>query len=268
VCVIKRPTFPTIHMRLGSRVSTLAVRVLAGGVLIFGGLAGESWEKMLFDRTSTKPMLRWHAFRLKLSVNQRESIKMVKFIRQVSRITALPYLAVFLIYYVDGNAAGYDFVASQPVNFDAELSRLESATNSTIMIMPRFLLTRRRVDESSLPELACVYQLSPDRISERGGMKSLLNILKMHVVEFAMRGKAPSEPDFPELRIGLIFRNGSDILREFYFEDRMIGKDHITGVSNGYRTSALAEMADRLRTFVTRKDVSFVKGDHDVCPHS
>jgi hypothetical protein len=60
------------------------------------------------------------------------------------------------------------------------------------------------------------------------------------------------------VQIGIIFKNGNEVLQEFYFED-WGGAHEINGASGEYRILATHDMPNRLRALLTRENVVWIK---------
>jgi hypothetical protein len=116
-----------------------------------------------------------------------------------------------------------------------KLSRLRTATDIVLMIVPYPMSFRVRVDEAALAEVSCVYKIMSGRSSD--------------------------------LRVGIIFKGNGKILQDFYFDDRG-GHYEVNGFSGDRRISAAADLPARLRSLLTRQDVVLVKSGHKECPHS
>jgi hypothetical protein len=145
-----------------------------------------------------------------------------------------------------------------------ELRRLESATNIILMIIPRFTSFRGRVGKKDLPHVSCVYQINrPESGSSYADVQA---ILQQNIVEFRKKDKEALSED-SEVRIGIFFRNGEQVLRAFYFEDGY-GRYDINGVAGEYWIRAYARTPDRLRALAARQDVILIESNHFKCPHS
>jgi hypothetical protein len=142
-----------------------------------------------------------------------------------------------------------------------ELQRLEGAADIVLMIIPWGVSFRFSVDKERLPDVSCIYQISP---SKRGSSSADVRaILQQSIVEFQKGYKER----LSEVRIGIFFRDGEQLLQIFYFED-WGGAHDIKGVAGEYRILANAGTPDRLRALVTRPDVVLIRSSHFECPHS
>jgi hypothetical protein len=145
------------------------------------------------------------------------------------------------------------------VDLQTQLQRLHAATDITLMVIPRGITFRFRVDETRLPEVACVYRIQPGL---GPSFQNVLNILDHGIREVRRDVKAISEA-----RIGIIFREGDEVLQQFYFED-WGGAHDIKGVLGGYRILGSDEIPNQLRTLLTNQDVRLIKNGAAACPHS
>jgi hypothetical protein len=138
-----------------------------------------------------------------------------------------------------------------------QLKQLQAATNVVLMVIPRGVAFAVRVNEQSLPKVACVYQIGSGSVS-----RDIINILNDGIIDYRKGNKEPFE-----IRIGLVFKNENDTLQEFYFQD-WGGRRDVKGVSADYRILAKASLPDQLRALLTHRDVILVRDRASTCPHS
>jgi hypothetical protein len=138
-----------------------------------------------------------------------------------------------------------------------QLSQLQAATNIVLMVIPHGVAFSVRVDEQMLPKVACVYHVSSGPVS-----RNILDILNTGILEY----REGSKERFG-IRVGIVFKNGNDVLQDFYFED-WGGTHDIKGVSGKYRILAKAELPNKLRALLTHRDVVLVRDRASTCPHS
>gem|GEM_PF-2102822 len=144
------------------------------------------------------------------------------------------------------------------IELQSALTKLESATGVTFMIIPHPVRFAVRVDETRLPLLACVYEARIE--SDSSLLRDLFDLFGRSFLEF-QEGYQSVE----EVRIGIIFKN-NDILREFYFED-WGGAHNVHGLTAPYRRILAApDFPDQLRAFVTRQDVDLIRTNRRRCP--
>ena len=142
------------------------------------------------------------------------------------------------------------------IDLKTELRELRAATDIIVMVVPYRTSFRARMDEVRLPKVSCVYE-----ISSRGPtFDQILSTLESIVNRY-------DEPK-PEvdLRIGLVFRNNGNVLREFYFNDAG-GFANLKGFSGDNRMSGSADLPDRLRALLTNQDVVLIRALRSGCPH-
>jgi hypothetical protein len=166
--------------------------------------------------------------------------------------------ASFVLCCLNGVAA-----ADDREDFESQLRSLYStATNVTLLVVPKGLLFRAAVTEERLPQTACLYD-----VASHGGasFKAILELLERSVYPDEARSALQSPFD---IRIGLIFKNGGGVVQKFYFEDSIGGRT-VRGYSawkersNRLRLAALGDFPDLLRAFGARPDV--IGGDKNTC---
>jgi hypothetical protein len=140
-----------------------------------------------------------------------------------------------------------------------------SATSVTLMVVPKGLQFLTAISQERLPANACSYQVESDGAASFGAILELLE----RSVDLDETERLPLQQRL-DIRIGLIFKNGADVVEELFFEDS-IGERNIKGYSTSKRHSirlwAQASFPDRLRSFVTRPDVIPIDSRQGNCPH-
>jgi hypothetical protein len=151
-------------------------------------------------------------------------------------------------------------------------SRLRSlhtaATSLTLMVVPKRFQFLMAITEERLPMVSCLYDVASD-----GGtsFKEILELLARSTYLDEATRTAPQSPF--DIRIGLIFKTGADVIQSFYFEDSSIGRT-IRGYSGWkersgrLRLGAETTFPDRLRAFVARPDVVPINGGTSFCAPS
>jgi hypothetical protein len=136
------------------------------------------------------------------------------------------------------------------------------------MAVPKGLQIVAAVDEARLPKNACLYDVESD-----GGasFKEILELLERSAY-LNETARAALQSPF-DIRIGLIFKNGAEVIEKFYFEESISGRN-IKGYSTWKERSsrlwlgAQADFSDRVRAFATRPDVIPIGGGLGACAHS
>jgi hypothetical protein len=169
-------------------------------------------------------------------------------------LTLFATLSVFL--------SGNGVVTSREANpeLQAVLKKLEGATGVTLMIIPRLVAFRYRVDESRLPRVSCVYEIR----AEHGGsaLKDLLNIFNNSFLEFQTGYQSLSE-----VRIGIIFKDKDEVLQKFYFED-WGGVHNIHGLTEPTRILTSPDFANQLRALVKNNEIELIESNNHSCPRA
>jgi hypothetical protein len=156
------------------------------------------------------------------------------------------------------NTAGFVMADDGHRELRIQLQRLQAATNITLMMIPRGVAFRFRVDEKRLPNVACVYQIQ----SGGSSYASVQEILARSIIEF-QRGPIK----LSEVRFGIMFKNGNDDVQSFYFED-WGGAHPVNGLAGEYRILAAADLLDRLLELVSHQDVILIRSNNMTCPPS
>jgi hypothetical protein len=139
----------------------------------------------------------------------------------------------------------------------AALKKLEGATSVTLMIIPWSVVSSARIDESQLPNVACVYEM---RVEPAGlALKDLLEIFDNSFLEYQIGYQS-----LREVRIGIVFKSKDSVLQQFYFED-WGGVRNIHGLTEPTRILASPDFANQLRALVKRKELDLTKGMFRSC---
>jgi len=147
--------------------------------------------------------------------------------------------------------------SKNPMTARAQLQELQAATNIVLMVIPHDVSFRFRVDEKRLPEVACIYDVRPGLTFDE-----VLKVLNQSILEYEKDNR-----EIAEARIGIVFKNESNTLQEFYFED-WGGGHNVNGRSGEYRISASADLPNQLRALLKHQDVALVKSGNFACPNS
>jgi hypothetical protein len=147
-------------------------------------------------------------------------------------------------------------IADDREDFLSRLHSLHAAgTSLTLMIVPKGRQIIAAVTEERLRRNACLYDVASD-----GGV-SFEEVLELIEHNAYPNETARSALQWPfDIRIGLIFKNGGDVVHRIYFEDSISGRT-IRGYSTWKERStrlwlgAQASFPDRLRAIAARPDV-------------
>jgi hypothetical protein len=130
------------------------------------------------------------------------------------------WIAGAILFYSSGWAFAADSGDLQPL-----LSSLSTARSLTLMIVPGGLQLMMSLSDQSLPQNACAYDIKFDAgPSFSEAVKLITQDVSIDETVGPMR-----RPPF-DIHLGLIFKNGLNIVAQFYFEDRLAGR-YIRGYS-------------------------------------
>jgi hypothetical protein len=142
------------------------------------------------------------------------------------------------------------------VDFEEYVESLRNSTSATLMIIPRHIAFRYRVDEARLPTVSCVYQIEI-------GSKAFNSLIETIKDELTEHEHGPLK--LSEVRIGILFE-GSGAMKALYFEDSRDNRE-IKGSKDGYKLSASPDFPEKLRALALSPGATLSHGRHN-CPHS
>jgi multidrug efflux pump subunit AcrA (membrane-fusion protein) len=154
-------------------------------------------------------------------------------------------------------------------DFESSLRSLHTAATSlTLIVVPKGFQFLMAITKDRLPMDSCLYDVASD------GGDSFKEILELLANSTYLDETVKTAPQSTfDIRIGLIVKNGADVVQKFYFEDLTIGRT-IRGYSSWnersgrLRLGALTTFPDHLRAFVARPDVIAVNGGTSFCAPS
>jgi hypothetical protein len=176
-----------------------------------------------------------------------------------TKLLSIAALSLSSVIFLFESAGGLVMANESRAEWKAQLQRLHTATDVTLMIIPSGVTFRFKVDERRLPEVACVYQIQ----SGLGpSFEDIVKILDAGILKYQRETKRISEA-----RIGIQFRNEKKVLQEFYFED-WGGTRDVNGIAGEYWILGSADIPNRLRALLTQRDVVLIQSGNLACPHS
>ncbi|MCK1392285.1 hypothetical protein [Bradyrhizobium sp. 1] len=140
---------------------------------------------------------------------------------------------------------------------DLKFEELRTATKIVLLIVPFPTAFRSHVNKDRLTKVACVFEV-------HSGQGSTFE----EITEITSRSVRPDEGPlrYPDMRVGVVFKNGADLIRGFYFEDRGAARE-VAGMSGDVPVVASAEFPSRVRMLLARPEVKSVNPQSSACHH-
>lgn len=145
--------------------------------------------------------------------------------------------------------------SDNPINAQNMLEELRGATQIVLMLVPYRTSFRTRVGEVELPEVSCVYEI----VSGSPAFQETLEAFRLGIVVSTGTKRTL------DLRIGIVFKRGSDIVKAAYFND-FGGLRSVDGFIGERPATASPDFPNLLRSLAIKPGASLIRDRHSRCP--
>ena len=145
--------------------------------------------------------------------------------------------------------------SDNPIDVQTMFEELRGATQIVLMLVPYRTSFRTRVGEVELPEVSCVYEI----VSDSPAFRETLEAFRSGVV--LSKGTKPTL----DLRVGIVFKRGSDIVKAAYFND-FGGLRSVDGFVGEHAATGSPDLPNLLRALAVKPGASLVRDRHSRCP--